>query len=70
MFVADGYRYFSKTAHRRLGEYREASPNWKATSKNKKNRIDYRQYSGTKEDGHKMRHVERVCYSHEYVGTK
>ncbi len=67
-FVAQGARYFSKTAHPRMGAYREASPLWRATSKNKKSRGDYAEYRGTKEDGHKMNHVSRVCWSHEYIG--
>lgn len=67
-FVEDGCRYFSKTTHPRMGEYRESSPRWKPTSKNRKSRPDYSTSSGTKEDGHKMRHTDRVAYSHEYIG--
>lgn len=57
-------RYFSKTVHPRLGEYRERSPLWKPTSKNKKGRtvkeaaVSYRDHST----------VTRVSYSHEYIG--
>jgi GNAT superfamily N-acetyltransferase len=68
MFVADNCRYFSKTAHPRLGEYRNASPVWRPTSKNGRARRDYTESRGTKEDGHKARHTHRVCYSHEYIG--
>ena len=68
MFVADGCRYFSKTSHPRMGEYRESSPLWRPTSKNKKARHDYSEKHQTKEDNHKMRHFDRVCYSHEFVG--
>lgn len=68
--VEMGGRYFSKTAHPRMGAYREASPAWRATSKNGKARPDYgTTKTATKEDGHKLRHTERVCYSHEYVVT-
>lgn len=67
MFVDDGCRYFSKTAHPRMGEYREASPNWRATSKNKRARLDYSEGRKTKEDGHKLAHRNRVCYSHEFI---
>jgi hypothetical protein len=70
IFLSDGCRYFSKTAHPRLGKYREASPLWKPTSKNRQSRKDYLQGRGTKEDGHKMKHRLRVCYSHEYIGKK
>lgn len=68
MFINSGCRYFSKTSHPRMGEYREASSLWKPTSKNKKARPDYSEGRKTKEDGHKMRHVSRVCFSHEFVG--
>lgn len=68
MFVLDGGRYFSKTSHPRMGEYREKSPLWKPTSKNKRARTDYSTKHKTKEDAYKMRHANRVCYSHEYIG--
>lgn len=67
-FRKQGSRYFSKTSHPRMGEYRERSPLWVATSKNKKQRLDYNPDHKTKEDSHKMRHAARLCYSHEYVG--
>lgn len=66
---AEGGRFFSKTASSRMGEYREKSAAWRATSKNKKGRPDYKHGRKTKESNHKMAHVERICYSHEYVGV-
>ena len=63
-----GGRYFSKTVHPRMGEYREQSPLWKPTSKNRKSRQDYDMRHITKEDKHKMKHAHRVAYSHEFVG--
>lgn len=69
MFIDQGCRYFSKTAHPRMGEYRNASSLWKPTSKNKMARKDYATTTTkTKEDGHKLRHASRVCYSHEFMG--
>lgn len=68
MFISRGCRYFSKTSHPRMGGYRESSPLWKPTSKNRKARTDYDPSKKTKEDGHKMRHANRVCYSHEFIG--
>lgn len=65
--VKSGHRYFSKTSHPALGEHREKSNFWKPTSKNKKKRNDYSMNRKTKEDGHKMQHAHRICYSHEYV---
>lgn len=69
MFVANGCRYFSKTSHPRLGAYRESSALWRATSKNRRSRTDYRENYATKEDAHKMAHAHRVCFSHEYIGS-
>lgn len=65
MVINHGGRYFSKTSHPALGEHREKSPKWKATSKNRKSRKDYKKNPKFK---HKMQHKNRVCYSHEYTG--
>jgi GNAT superfamily N-acetyltransferase len=65
--VSSGCRFFSKTSHPAMGEHRNKSPNWKATSKNGKKRDDYKADRKTKEDGHKMAHAHRVCYSHEFI---
>ena len=67
-FTSDECRYFSKTAHPRMGEYRERSELWKPTTKNKKARKDYKADRKTKESKYKKYHADRVCYSHEYVG--
>ena len=66
--VENGGRYFSKTAHPAMGEHREKSKAWRATSKNKVIRNDYKSERKTKEDGHKAKHAHRICYSHEFVG--
>ena len=68
MFVADGHRFFSKTAHPRLGAYRNLSLLWRGTSKNGRTRQDYTNTTTkTKEDGHKLRHTHRECFSHEFI---
>lgn len=69
MYVDDGCRYFTRTANPRLGEHKERSPYWKATSKNKVHRKDIgkkgdRYWKHWKGDG------VRVCYSHEYIGEQ
>lgn len=70
MFKGLGCRYFSKTSHPKFGKYRNESPMWRATSKNNKSRADYgKTKTKTKEDGHKLNHQMRVCYSHEFVGA-
>lgn len=66
--LANKGRYFSKTASDRMGGYRESSAAWTPTTKNKKARHDYKLERTTKEDKHKMAHVNRVCFSHEYIG--
>jgi GNAT superfamily N-acetyltransferase len=68
MMIAEGKRYFSKTAHPRLGGYRDASPLWRPTTKNHMARKDYGSGRKTKESGHKLKHMNRICYSHEYIG--
>lgn len=67
-YVNNGSRFFSKTAHPRMGEYRERSPLWRGTSKNRKARLDYTIDRNTKERKYKDAHINRVCFSHEYIG--
>jgi GNAT superfamily N-acetyltransferase len=66
--IKNGARFFSKTSHPSMGFHREKSKLWKPTSKNKKARLDYKQGRKSKEDGYKMLHSKRVCYSHEFIG--
>lgn len=69
IMVSEGHRYFSKTAHPRMGEYRNASPLWKPTSKNMKDRKDYNHNRVTKESSYKHLHMDRVTFSHEFIGS-
>jgi len=71
IMIQDGKRYFSKTAHPRLGQYRDQSPLWKPTSKNHMVRKDYlNKSSGSKYSvALKEKHALRMCYSHEYLGN-
>jgi len=66
----EGGRYFSKTANFRMGEYRNNSPVWRATSKNGMARKDYAANRKTKESNYKHKHIARCCYSHEYIGAQ
>ena len=79
IYVDRGLRYFSKTAHPSFGEHRENSPLWRATSTNRKSRkASYLLKDGTVRSmpGYggnaqiALRDADRVCYSHEYIGTK
>jgi len=63
--LAEGHRYFSRTAHPKMIYYREHSPLWRPTSKNMKlrkdithNNIFNNHYADNK----------RICGSHEYMG--
>ena len=63
LYIDNDKRYFAKTAHPRLGGYRDQSPLWKPTSKNHMKRKDA--------EGHKRWDVnpDRWTYSHEYIGA-
>ena len=64
-----GLRYFSKTAHPKLGAYRDRSPLWRPTSKNGISRKDYLSSERSGKYKNKAVHASRVCFSHEYVGS-
>lgn len=60
----EGFRFFSKTTHPRMGEYRQKSSLWKPTSKNRLERKD------TKTQFKRNWEIRRVAsYSHEYIGN-
>jgi GNAT superfamily N-acetyltransferase len=71
--TSQGRRFFSKTAHPRLGAYREAHPElWRPTAKNKMKRKDYlldsMQGSNKLSPTLLAAHANRYTFSHEYVG--
>lgn len=55
-------RYFSKTLHPRLGEYRQKSPLWRPTRRNLESA--YKKSAGRRGLGI----PNRVAYAHEYIG--
>lgn len=68
-YVRSGRRYFGKTAHPKLGEYRERSELWKPTSKNKMVRKDLVKTVDRVERFQSWQpNTARFSYSHEYVG--
>lgn len=73
-YVNKGCRYFCKTSNPRMGEHRDRSSLWRATSHNKTARTDYFKNDGTVRIMAKTSvrmtkiHANRVCYSHEYIG--
>lgn len=71
-----GLRYFSKTAHPSLGEYRNNCDLWKPTSTNMQKRKSYLKKDGTARESKGfgktkesiLRDANRLTYSHEYLG--
>jgi len=70
IFLEDGYRYFSKTAHIRMGEYRQKSESWRPTSTNLVSRAKSAPRSKNEKWKHMKLDTKRVCYSHEYLGDE
>lgn len=72
-YVAAGGRYFSRTAHPRMGQHRDGSSLWRATSSNRrvlKQGNLTRVLEGGPEHYNAWTHDERrLCWSHEYVGN-
>ena len=62
-YVENGKRFFSKTSHPRLGEYRDNSLRWKPTSKNHMRRTD-----GKSKTTRWELNNQRWSYSHEFIG--
>lgn len=79
-YLAQGKRYFSKTAHMRFGGYRDReNSGWVRTCKNRLDRSDIegkrKRIQAAKEAGTVIPGWEdydgdskRICFSHEYVG--
>jgi len=61
-YVDHGYRYFVRTAHPKLGKYRNHSSLWRATVHNQEIRGTQRGNPAWTFD------LTRFCYSHEYIG--
>lgn len=69
IFLNNDYRYFSKTAHIRMGEYRQKSDLWRPTATNLKSREKSQKCSKQEAWHHLMLDTKRLCYSHEYLGS-
>jgi GNAT superfamily N-acetyltransferase len=61
LHIDEGKRFYSRTAHPRFGAYRDASPLWKRSSTYGKRRA--------KDSGFNGGGDQRICFSHEYIGT-
>lgn len=66
--LEEGVRFFSKTSHMRMGEYRNRSPKWRATSTNQKKPPKIPKNIKNRGIGNGWVKAQRVCYSHEYIG--
>lgn len=62
-YVRKGCLFYGKTTHPVLGAYRDASPNWVATTKNRIARRD-------SSDKSRWTISQRLSWSHRYVGGK
>lgn len=60
--LTQGFRYFCKTSHPRLGEHRNRSVLWKATTQNMKTRNNHDLHQ-------RWRRKEVASYSHEFIGA-
>ena len=85
MVLRDGYRYYTKTSHPRLGEYRGASPLWKTSTWNLSERSDHLAermardgFDAAKDmsekdyrwaGGWRPRNGNGQMYCHEYIGA-
>lgn len=78
LYVSSGKRYFSRTAHPRMGAYRDASPLWRATNSSQVRAQKIIDGRGTEAD--QLRRIrtgwdawdfddKRIAWSHEYVGA-
>ena len=68
-YINRGFRFFAKTANKKLGKYRDESSKWKPTTKNHMGRKDV--FGSTKSSYNNIIRRDialRVCYSREYIG--
>lgn len=64
--VRGGYRYFSRTSHPRMGEYRDRHPNWRATASSGARQVVPE--AGPSSIGRRFGiDARRVAYSHEWI---
>ena len=71
VFLDKNIAYYCKTAHSKLGEYRQKSSKWVATSTNLKKLTKDKQYLTEKTNKFmklNKRQAKRICYCHRYIG--
>ena len=67
MYIEEGWRYYSRTAHPRMGNHRENSSLWKPTCKNRMLRTDVKRERTFRNH---LTDNKRICWSHEYIGPQ
>ena len=78
LYLSQGYRYFGKTANPRMGEHRERSDLWKATTSNLRSprkdiqnvHLKPRPKGRNTSEQSIINTMTRLCYSHEYIGNE
>lgn len=65
LYVDRGMHYYSRTAHPRLGAYRDRSPKWRRTVESQKKRATSRRVG---KNGTCAMGDTRSCFSHRYIG--
>lgn len=65
LHVDAGFRYYSRTVHPRMGEYRHSSPFWRPTKHDKRKNAGVYAAGATS----CMKPLVRQSYSHEYIGN-
>jgi GNAT superfamily N-acetyltransferase len=70
LLLSEGRRFYCKTANIKLGEYRNKSPKWKASTKNKKKLSIRDCEKDSKALINKNIYTQRICFCHEYIGNK
>jgi len=66
LYIDTGRKYYSRTSHPSMGEYRNRSPLWKPTRTNQRRQT--RSNPDTSIQDHWTTDTKRLCYSHQYVG--
>jgi GNAT superfamily N-acetyltransferase len=61
----EGKRYYSRTANKKLGEYRNNSKKWKPNTTNMK--VSRKNLKNVGNIAYDEKLISRICYSHEYI---
>lgn len=68
LYVQTGRKYYSRTSHPSMGEYRNRSPLWKPNRTNQRRQT--RSNPDTQIQDHWTTDTKRLCYSHQYIGHR